>query len=80
MLNQKNNINNPLCLALLELSKKTCSVLDASSDFPKEYVERRHGEPFNFLFLPKFGHLGIHVSTRYKSNYELLATFELGFH
>jgi hypothetical protein len=25
---------------------------------PKEYIERRHGEPFKFLFLPKMGLLG----------------------
>jgi hypothetical protein len=24
----------------------------------KEYIERRHGEPFKFLFLPKLGLLG----------------------
>jgi hypothetical protein len=24
----------------------------------KEYIERRHGEPFKFLFLPKMGLLG----------------------
>jgi hypothetical protein len=24
----------------------------------KEYIERRHGEPFKFIFLPKMGLLG----------------------
>jgi hypothetical protein len=24
----------------------------------KKYIERRHGEPFKFLFLPKMGLLG----------------------
>jgi hypothetical protein len=24
----------------------------------KEYIERRHGEPFKFLYLPKMGLLG----------------------
>jgi hypothetical protein len=26
--------------------------------YNKEYIERRHGEPFKFLFLPKMGLLG----------------------
>ena len=41
----------------------------------KEYIERRHGEPFKFLFLPKMGLLGSQASTRMKyptMNYELL--------
>ena len=40
----------------------------------KEYVERRHGEPIRFLFLPKMGILGNQASTEKKSimNYELL--------
>ena len=29
----------------------------------KEYIERRHGEPFKFLFLPKMGLLGSQTST-----------------
>jgi hypothetical protein len=28
------------------------------TNWAKEYIERRHGEPFNFLFLPKMGLLG----------------------
>ena len=27
-------------------------------DDPKEYIKRRHGEPFKFLFLPKMDLLG----------------------
>ena len=41
----------------------------------KEYIERRHGEPFKFLFLPKMGLLGSQACTRKKSpilNYEQL--------
>ena len=40
----------------------------------KEYVERRHGQPIKFLFLPKMGLLGSQASTKKKSimNYELL--------
>ena len=45
----------------------------------KEYLERRHGEPFKFLFLPKMVLLGSQASTRKKSNYELWATLDLGF-
>ena len=30
----------------------------------KEYIKRRHGEPFKFLFLPKMGLIGRQVSTR----------------
>ena len=45
----------------------------------KEYIERRHGEPFKLLFLPKMGLLGSQASTRKKSNYELWASFELVF-
>ena len=33
---------------------------------PKEIVERRHGEPFKFLFLPKMGLLGSQASTEKK--------------
>ena len=33
----------------------------------KEYVERRHGEPFKFLFLPKMGLLGSQSSIRIKN-------------
>ena len=40
-----------------------------------KYVERRHGEPFKFLFLPKMGLLGSQApgqaNTRKKSDYEL---------
>ena len=67
----KNNINNPLCLALLELSQKSCCVLDASSDFPKEVAKRRHGEPIKFLFLPKISLLGSQASTGEKIGYDL---------
>ena len=38
----------------------------------KEYRERRHGEPFKVLLLPKMGLLGSQASTRKKkSNFEL---------
>jgi hypothetical protein len=33
----------------------------------KEYVERRHGEPNNFLFLPKMGLLGTLAGNEKKS-------------
>ena len=42
----------------------------------KEIVERRHGEPIKFLFLPKMGLLGSQASTEKKIGYELWATFE----
>ena len=32
----------------------------------KEIVERRHGEPIKFLFLPKMGLLGSQASTENK--------------
>ena len=32
--------------------------------YSKEYIERRHGESFEFLFLPKMGLLGSQASTR----------------
>ena len=32
----------------------------------KEYVERRHGEHFKFVFLPKMGILGSQASIRKK--------------
>ena len=57
-------------------------LLDAQFNFRvliKEYIERRYGEPFKFLFLPKMGLLGSQASTRKKSNYQLWATFELSF-
>ena len=41
----------------------------------KKYIERRHGEPFKFLFLPKMDLLGSQASTWKKSNSELWATF-----
>ena len=34
---------------------------------PKEYVERRHNEPNEFLFLPKMGLLGSQASDEKKS-------------
>ena len=44
------------------------------SESPKEYVERRHGEPIKFIFLPKMGLLGWLPVMKKKSimNYELL--------
>jgi hypothetical protein len=38
----------------------------------KEYIERRHGEPFKFLFLPKMGLLGSQAVLEKKANYEQL--------
>ena len=50
----------------------------------KEYIERRHGEPFKFLFLPKIGLLGSQACTTKKSpilNYEqLLSSVFSTFH
>jgi hypothetical protein len=37
----------------------------------KEYIERRHGEPFKFIFLPKMGLLGSQAVLEKKSNSEL---------
>jgi hypothetical protein len=37
----------------------------------KEYIERRHGEPFKFLFLPKMGLLSSQAVLEKKSNSEL---------
>ena len=42
----------------------------------KEIVEKRHGEPIKFLFLPKMGLLGSQASTEKKIGCELWATFE----
>ena len=45
-------------------------------DGTKEYIERRHGEPFRFLFLPKMSLLGSKASTSKKSiimNYKLIS-------
>ena len=42
----------------------------------KEYIERRHGDHFEFLFLPKMGLLCSQASSRKKSKYELWATFD----
>ena len=36
----------------------------------KEIVERRHGEPIKFLFLPKMGLLGSQASTEKKIGWE----------
>jgi hypothetical protein len=36
----------------------TRNALKAFLTAAKEYIERRHGEPFKFLFLPKMGLLG----------------------
>jgi hypothetical protein len=46
--------------------------------WPKEYIERRHSEPWKFFFLPKMGLLGSQASTRKNPimNYEpLLSLF-----
>jgi hypothetical protein len=40
-----------------ELSGRSASDKEISHA-SKEYIERRHGEPFKFLFLPKMGLLG----------------------
>jgi hypothetical protein len=37
----------------------------------KEYIERRHGEPFKFLFLPRMGLLGSQAVLEKKTNSEL---------
>jgi hypothetical protein len=43
----------------------------------KEIVERRHGDPIKFLFLPKMGLLGSQASNEKKNaGCELRATFE----
>ena len=45
----------------------------------KEYMERRHSEPFKFLFLPKMGLLASQANTRKNSTDELWASLELFF-
>ena len=40
-------------------------------DDPKEYIKRRHGEPFKFLFLPKMDLLGRQAVLEKKTNSEL---------
>ena len=39
--------------------------------FAKEIVERRHGEPIKFLFLPKMGLLGSQAGNEKTAGYEL---------
>ena len=41
----------------------------------KEYIERRHGEPFKFLFLPKMGLLGSQASTWKKVQFWIMSNF-----
>ena len=49
---------------------RSSSSSSCSSSFTlqsKEYIERRHGEPFKFLFLPKMGLLGSQAVLEKKS-------------
>jgi hypothetical protein len=48
---KKCKIKNKCCLPLYTFTEKVLPLV-------KEIVERRHGEPIKFLFLPKMGLLG----------------------
>ena len=41
----------------------------------KEYIERRHGEPFKFLFLPKIGLLGSQAVLEKKVQFLIMSNF-----
>ena len=41
----------------------------------KEYIERRHGEPFKFLFLPKMGLLGSQAELEKKVQFWIMSNF-----
>ena len=41
----------------------------------KEYIERRHGEPFKFLFLPKMGLLGSQAVLEKKVQFWIMSNF-----
>ena len=41
----------------------------------KEYIERRHGEPFKFLFLPKIGLLGSQAVLEKKVQFWIMSNF-----
>ena len=41
----------------------------------KEYIERRHGEPFEFLFLPKMGLLGSQAVLEKKVQFWIMSNF-----
>ena len=41
----------------------------------KEYIERRHGEPFKFLLLPRMGILGSLASTWKKVQFWIMSNF-----
>ena len=58
---------------LSEFLKNSVHFLE-ESHFSKEIVERRHGEPIEFLFLTKMDLLGSQASTE-KSGCEFWATF-----
>ena len=59
-----------LALAKKKLVKELCSAFFIH--VTKEYIKRRHGEPFKFLFLAKMGLLGRQAVLEKKSNYEQL--------
>ena len=44
-------------------------------DDSKEYIERRHGEPFKFLFLPKMGLLGSQAVLEKKVQFWIMSNF-----
>ena len=45
------------------------------SSYSKEYIERRHGEPFKFLFLPKMGLLGSQAVLEKKVQFWIMSNF-----
>jgi hypothetical protein len=49
-------------------------IYDIFGTFIKEYKERRHGESFEFLFLPKMGSLGSQVSTGGSESFVFMAS------
>lgn len=50
---------------------RECGFMAHFSPNPKEIVERRHGEPIKFLFLPKMGLLGSQAGNEKTAGCEL---------
>ena len=50
-------------------------VTNQFSHIIKEYIERRHGEPFKFLFLPKMGLLGSQAVLEKKVQFWIMSNF-----
>ena len=67
---------NQMRFHISETFSRKVSIPPNYSGKTKEIVERRHGEPIKFLFLPKMGLLGSQASTEKKFGCEFWATFE----